>query len=114
MAKRTIVLETPKFLNQKTEIDGIKFDSKKEAQRYLELKLMVRAKEIYDLELQKRMSLNVEGQKVCSYVADFVYKNRYGQTVIEDVKSPITRKLPAYRIKKKLVKAIYGIEIQEV
>lgn len=104
-----------KYRNVKTVVDGITFDSKKEAARYQELKLMERAGEIYDLELQKVMPVHINGEKVFTYKADFVYKGkRDGGTVIEDVKSEITRKESTYRIKKKCIEATYGIRITEV
>jgi hypothetical protein len=55
----------------------------------------------------------VREQLVCTYIADFVYRNSQHQEVVEDVKSEITRKNPVYRIKKKLVKAIFGVDISE-
>lgn len=76
---------------------------------------MVKAGLIGLLELQKVYRLKVEGQRVCKYKADFVYMVMdTGETVVEDVKSEATRKLPVYRLKKKFMKAIYGIEIKEV
>jgi hypothetical protein len=50
---------------------------------------------------------------VCKYISDFVYLEN-GQKIVEDVKSEYTRKLPVYRLKKKLVKAVHGIDIKEV
>lgn len=89
------------------------FDSRKEAKRYLELLPRWRAGEIQALDLQKRIRLIVNGIVVCTYVADFAYIEK-GKRVVEDVKSRITRKLPVYILKKKLLKAIYGVEIMEV
>jgi hypothetical protein len=103
-----------KYRNVKVAVDGITFHSRKEANRYLELKLLVRAGEITDLELQKKYPMMVNGVKVCEYWSDFAYKDRTGQDVTEDVKSPITRKEPVYRLKNKLFKACYGREIREV
>lgn len=104
-----------KYGNRKVELDGITFDSEKEAKRYGQLKMMLKAAEIGLLQLQVEYELNVEGEKVCSYVADFVYvESKTGKTIVEDVKSEMTRKLPVYRLKKKLMKAIYGINIKEV
>ncbi len=51
--------------------------------------------------------------KICAYLADFTY-NRNGKEIVEDVKSEMTRKLPVYKLKKKLMKAILNIEIQEI
>jgi hypothetical protein len=115
-----------KYRNRKTEVDGIVFDSKKEAERYGELTLLEKAKKIEDLELQPKFPVEVNGQKICTYIADFRYKEKlyvnFAQEDwhvgtadrIEDVKSEATRKLPVYRLKKKLVEAQYGITITEV
>ncbi len=102
-----------KFRNVPTEIDGIRFDSKKEAQRYVELKMLERVKEIRNLQMQPRFPLCVNGEKVCEYRADFQYVDSGGKTVVEDVKSAGT-KTPQYRIKIKLLRALTGIEVREV
>lgn len=111
-----------KYGNKKTVIDGIKFDSKKEAQRYLTLKQMQADGIITQLELQPRFKL-IDSQffdslgkkeRGIEYVADFRYKDKMGQTVVEDVKSAITAKDKAYRIKRKLMKYFYDIEVMEV
>ena len=96
----------------KTVVDGIKFDSKAEARRYGQLKVLKHTGVIWDLELQPKFPVVVEGKKICTYKADFSYVEN-GKRIVEDVKSPITAKHPVYRIKKKLVEAIYGIEIKE-
>lgn len=94
-----------KYNNKKIEVDGIVFDSKKEAQRYKELYLLVRAKEISCLILQPRFVLQdrfVYGgrvQRKIEYIADFKYKEKDGTEVVEDVKGD---KTPVYMIKKKL------------
>lgn len=102
-----------KYWNTKVKIDGYEFDSKKEGNRYFELKEKMLAGTITDLELQKEFELHVNDEKVASYIADFVY-NENGLPVVEDVKSKVTRRLPVYRLKKKLMMAIYKIEIKEV
>jgi len=101
-----------KYGATKTVIDGIRFDSKKEAVRYGQLKLLQRAGHISGLELQKTYRLEINGHLICKYIADFEYLER-GVPVVEDVKSAFTRKLPVYSIKRKLMGAIYGIEIRE-
>lgn len=103
---------TRKYRNEPVEEDGHRFDSKAERARYRELKLMRAAGEISYLELQPDYPLIVNGVKIGTYIADFCYETDHG-TVVEDVKSPATR-TPVFRIKKKLVKALYGIEIVEV
>jgi len=107
-----------KYNAKKTEIDGIKFDSKKEARRYSELRLMVKANEILNLEMQPRYDIVVNGKKIGFYKADFRYKESHNYDapwIVEDVKG--CRKGCAYsmfRLKKKLVEAIYGIEVVEI
>ncbi len=94
--------------------DKIRFHSAKEAARYIELKLMERVGEVTDIEVQPRLPLQVNGIKICDYVADFKYLDtKTNQLVYEDVKSPVTAKLPLYRLKKKLVLALYSIKIKE-
>lgn len=101
-----------KYGSQETEVDNIKFHSKKEAKRYGVLRIMELAGEITDLELQPEFLIEVKGKKVAMYKADFRYKEKE-MAKIEDVKSPATRKKESYRLKKKLVEAQYGIEIIE-
>ena len=111
-----------KYQNKKTEIRGIKFDSRREAARYVELLAMQRAGEIYELDCQSAFELipaqvATSGRKErrVTYVADFAYyRASDGQRVVEDVKSPVTAKLPAYIIKRKLMLQVHGIEVAEV
>ena len=98
----------------RTTVDGVTFHSKKEATRYLELKMLEKAKKIEFLKLQPKFPVVVGGIKVCTYIGDFSYRDRKtGAIIYEDVKSKVTAKLPMYRLKKKLVKAVYGIDIKE-
>ncbi len=106
-------MKQPKFRNIKTIVDGICFDSKAEARRWEQLKLLHRAGQIDRLERQPVYPLVVNGQKVCTYKADFRYIEN-GEEVVEDVKSPVTRLNADYRIKNKLLKALHGISIREV
>ena len=103
-----------KFGNRPTEVDGQTFASAKEARRFGELRLLERAGEITELRTQPRFPLEVNGQLVCAYVADFTYRDKAGRLIAEDVKSEITRKHPVYRLKAKLFKAVMGFEITEV
>lgn len=101
-----------KYGNKRVVINGRKFDSLKEASRGQELELLERTGHIRDLQFQVSLPCVVDGVKVCSYVADFVYVDaRTNKRVVEDAKG---MKTPIYRIKKKLVFALMGIEIQEV
>lgn len=111
-----------KYGNRKTELDGIVFDSKREAQRYAELKLMERAKEIYELQLQVPFVLipaqkDEKGRVIereVRYKADFTYRDiKTGRLVVEDVKSEAT-KTKEYIIKRKLMLYRLGLRIKEV
>lgn len=98
-----------KYHNVKTISHGIQFDSKKEANRYNELLILQNCGCISGLELQKRFEIcpkKNENKRARFYVADFVYKEN-GKRIIEDVKSPITRKNPVYSLKKALVQVNY-------
>ena len=124
-----------KYKAVKTTIDGITFDSKKEAKRYTELKLLEKAGHITHLELQPEYEIVINGVKICKYKADFRYftvraennersynskgewqtptmtGDKEGQ-IVEDVKG---FKTPIYRLKKRLVEASYpGTLIKEV
>lgn len=108
--------ESSKHRNVKTEVDGIIFASKKESDRYGQLKILMRSGEITNVELQPKYEIIVNGTKICTYIGDFAYyriKPTKGN-VVEDVKSEHTRKLPVYRLKKKLMLAVHGIDIEEV
>lgn len=105
-----------KYNNTKVVIDGIKFDSKREAQRYKELILLEKAGKIADLILQPKFELipkyTINGRNVrkMEYIADFQYTEN-GKTIVEDAKGFKTKE---YLIKKKLFEFKYGIEIMEV
>jgi hypothetical protein len=108
-----------KYRNRKVEIGGITFASQKEGRRYQHLKALQGSGHIRDLKLQQTFPLKVNGVLVCKYQADFTYttcdvKPGHEVMVVEDVKSPITRKNRAYRIKFKLFAACNGFEITEV
>ena len=97
-----------KYNATRTEVDGIMFHSKKEAKRYVELKLLQKEKQIQDLRLQVVFDLTMPVR----YIADFVYWDRLtGKQVVEDVKGFRTAE---YNRKKRLMKAQYHIEIKEI
>lgn len=107
-----------KYHNKWKTIDGIKFQSIREANRYLELKMLQKSHEIRNLRLQVPFVFFVDGKKVFTYIADFVYTtvgNSYGKLkgkkIIEDVKGYRT---PIYKLKKKLIEAKLKIKIEEV
>lgn len=111
-----------KYFAKKTEVDGITFDSQKEARRYQELRLLERAGEITRLKVQPEFPLEVNGRPVlirskgypngrrAKYVADFKYM-RGTENVVEDVKGFDT---PVSRLKRAIVEAEYEIEIQVI
>lgn len=92
-----------KYKNVKVEIDGHKFASKREAKRYQELKLLLSAGTISQLELQPRFPMVHEGVKICSYIADFQYI-REEKLIIEDIKGWAT---DIFKLKAKMFKAFY-------
>ena len=105
-----------KYNAQPTEVDGVRFASKKEAARWNTLKLLQAAKKISNLERQVRYSLDVEGTHICDYIADFAYYDRAKECpIIEDVKG--MRKGAAYelfRLKAKLFHALFKTEVTEI
>jgi len=76
-----------KYHSKKVTIDGITFDSQKEAMRYQELLLLQRAGAIDSLHLQVKFTCDVKNRHVCNYYADFTYHDKVtGMDVVEDVK----------------------------
>ena len=120
-----------KYKNKKVVIDGMAFDSKKEANRYMELSLLEKTGAIQNLQRQVKFVLIpaqrepdtvgkrggvIKGKVIereVVYIADFVYK-KDRRTVVEDVKSPITRKEATYILKRKLMLHVHGIRITEI
>ena len=123
-----------KYHNIKTKtFSGKVYDSRKEARRSVELKLLQRAGEIKDLREQVKYVLipaqyetnerySKKGERLkdglkliereCSYVADFVYIDvKTGNTVVEDTKGVRTKE---YIIKRKLMLHVHGIRIKEI
>lgn len=103
-----------KYRAVRTVVDGWTFDSKREAARYGELLVYGQSGLLRNLELQPKFPIRIGEIKIANYLADFRYEflveNRW-QDVIEDVKG---MKTPIYRLKKKIVEALYGITIREV
>ena len=103
-----------KYGNRKTIVDGIRFDSLKEASRYQQLVLLQKAGYIKDLQRQVKYELipKQEGERACHYVADFVYTDEEsGKVIVEDIKGYRT---DAYKIKRKLMLRVHGIKIREL
>lgn len=117
-----------KYRNKKVEVDGIVFDSKKEAIRYRELSLLEKAGMIQNLQRQVKFNLIptqrepdtigkrggiIKGkliEKECNYIADFRYW-KDGEMVVEDTKGVRTAD---YKIKRKLMLYVHGIRVKEV
>ena len=113
-----------KYGNKKTVLGGVEHASGKQGMRWILLRQMEREGKIANLRREVPYRLEVNGKLVCKYVADHVYDEidhdfcgvnvTLKTPVVEDVKSPITRKNRAYRIKLKLMKAVHNIDIREV
>jgi hypothetical protein len=100
-----------KYGNEKTEIDGIVFDSIKESGRYIQLRFLKKMGYIKDLRLQVPYELNPGGTHSYKYYADFVYYDvQTGQTIVEDAKGA---KTATYKKKRKLMLKVHGITIHE-
>lgn len=113
-------VKASKYGNVKTVIDGIKFDSAKEGNRYLQLKMLEQTGAISELRTQVKYVL-IDDDRLkyrLSYIADFVYVEN-GVTVVEDVK-PFSKKkgefylTPLFKRKAKLMERKYGITIKKV
>lgn len=107
-----------KYGNTKVVDGGLKFDSKAEHKRWQYLALLERAREIRDLRMQVPFELipaqqapSGKKERATVYLADFVYVTKEGATVVEDVKGAVT---PEFRLKRKLMLQVHGIEVQEV
>jgi len=122
---RNMTKKPPKYRNVKTQRTMPNgsvhtFDSQKEAARYDELTLMLKAGKIYFLRLQPTFTLQEsyiapEGTRIkaIKYIADFSYREGKGYLVVEDVKSKPTR-TAEYRMKKKMMQEKYGISVREI
>ena len=100
-----------KYKNVKCEYDGKNFDSLKEMRHYIYLKQLEKQGKISNLICQFKMPFMMNGKKIFTYIADFVYLDDTGRHYI-DVKSPITAKNSTFRLKKKLIEAQYKIKIE--
>ena len=125
-----------KYRNKKIEVNGIVYDSKKEMRRHQQLLLKEEAGAIKDLQTQvkyvlipaqyktvtrygKKGNRLKDGKKLLekeiAYIADFQYFDvEEDRTIVEDVKSAITRKNPLYVAKRKMLLYFYGIRIREI
>jgi len=113
-ARNTVKKVAPrsKYGAVRTQVNGITFDSKGEAERYMELLALQEAGQISDLRLQVRFPLVIQGEYGTvqrEYRADFVYVQD-GHRIVEDYKGHRTRE---YQFKRDLMRALHGIEIKE-
>lgn len=106
-----------KYYSRKVTMNGVVYDSQKEANRWCELSLLQRAGKITNLQRQVKYELipaqRIDGkvvERACTYVADFVYEEN-GNTVVEDTKGFKTKD---YIIKRKLMLYLKGIRIREI
>lgn len=112
----------PKYFAKKIVIDGEKFDSYKEHQKWMELKEMEQRGEISNLQRQVKFEVlppqfDENGKivyRAVHYVADMTWIDKDGNFIVADVKSPMTRKLPEYKIKKKLLYYTLKIKLLEI
>lgn len=109
---------TQKYGNTKVTDGGRTFDSKAEHKRWQYLALLEKAREIRDLRMQVPFELipaqvtpSGKKERPTVYLADFVYQTRDNKTVVEDVKGAVT---PEFRLKRKLMLHVHGIEVQEI
>jgi hypothetical protein len=97
-------MRVSKYRNTRTEVDGVSFMSKREAKYYSDFKLMERAGEIRQLELQPKYPIVVNGVKVCTVILDFQFREKDGRLRVIDVKGMDN---PLSKLKRKLVEAHY-------
>ena len=107
MPSRMMQKKQSKYHNEKTVIDGKRFDSKKEGGRYAELRLLERAKEVVRFFEQVPFHLTAG----IDYIADFVVLWADGHYTVEDVKGIRT---DVYIMKKKIFREKYGFDITEL
>mgnify|MGYP003610111732 CR=1 FL=1 len=103
-----------KYKSVKCEHFGVKLDSLKEKRQYIKYLHQQSIGEILSIKLQPKYDLIVNGIKIGFYKADFEIELADKSIQVIDVKSEMTRKLPVYRLKKKMIKAIYNIDIIEI
>ncbi|MBS4048137.1 MAG: DUF1064 domain-containing protein [Alphaproteobacteria bacterium] len=95
-----------KYGNKPVKADGVTFHSRGELGRWRELQLLQEGRAISNLKRQVRFSLKANGKHICFMVLDYAYTDQK-RPVVEDFKSPSTRKAADFIIKKKLFEANY-------
>lgn len=100
-----------KYNARKVVVDGLEFDSAGEAARWQELKFMEGCGEIRNLTRQNRFVVKVNGEKVFSYVADFVYDELTADGVVRRIEDYKGYRTPLFNLKAKVFKAATGQDI---
>jgi len=95
-------------------IDFYYFASKFEAARYAELRLQEKTGHITDLKTQVTFPIKVNSVHICKYIADFTYKNLAGDLVVEDTKGHEKAVTETFKLKRKLVGAVHGIDVKTI
>lgn len=106
-------MKPSKYRNKPTTVNGLRFASKAEANRYHQLDLMQRGGAISDLTIQERFPIRHNGYLIATYVADFTYMEN-GQKVIEDVKGKTAKLTAVFNLKRKMLRIMEGLEITVV
>lgn len=101
-----------KFNAKTTTIDGITFDSKAEAERYADLKLLVRTGRIMELVIHPTFTILINNKLICNVELDFTYLDKdYGIYVYEDVKGGKATNTPMSKLKRKMLEAYKSITV---
>lgn len=97
-----------KYNNIKCTYKGFKFDSIGERDWYKTLELLQLAGEISELKTQVKFPIVINNLKICNYIADYTYKDKQGNYIVEDFKGVQTS---IFKLKKKLMLAVHGIDV---
>lgn len=102
-----------KYHNLKVTIDGIKFDSKKESERYVFLKQKEALGQIENLQCHVTFPVRYDGALLFRYIADFMY-DKDGESVVEDVKGSAWTVTPVFKLKKRILAAMMNVHVREI
>jgi hypothetical protein len=108
-------MKRPKYGNRKVTVDGLNFDSQREATLFMQYRMLEKAGQITHLEQHPVYKLVVNGAKVGRITPDFQFRELDGTLKVYDVKSPATAKTEAFRLRKRVFEALYpGVVIEVV
>jgi len=96
-----------KYKSKRTVVDNILFSSKAEANRYEQLKILLKAGKIKNLELQPKFPIYINDLKICTVILDFKYQEG-SKIIFEDVKGFDN---PMSKLKRKMVESAYKIKV---